>query len=300
MCPLVVLLQQCRSIPCIHLVNVLSLWCMILLIVSWKSPVTYLTLKNLFLIEADFFSYQMDILYGDYCCCVLTFWPGQKCHSRWCTGRKWHILMVVMRGNRVGWNWLMKWDEVKKNPWYSHRLTHRKRVTSELHDSYFRLMTIKHSISKIAWAIKWALNYYIAQSRHKSSQLSSKPVGDEKWKGKPHPAERALGNPYGVWGPEKLLIRCSRSPSRVSPYGLRLSIKRTRKTQRDGHKSEGSKYCSYVRSPALSHTQTLSNPSEPLQIKWEVNICIKKSFLRRLLLRLSLSLRLDYCVVVML
>ena len=26
---------------------------------------------------------------------------------------------------------------------------HRKRVTSELHDSYFRLMTIKHSISKI-------------------------------------------------------------------------------------------------------------------------------------------------------
>ena len=29
---------------------------------------------------------------------------------------------------------------------------HRKRVTSELHDSYFRLMTIKHSISKIEWA----------------------------------------------------------------------------------------------------------------------------------------------------
>ena len=67
----------------------------------------------------------------------------------------------------------MKWDEVKKKiPWYSHRLTHRKRVTSELHDNYFRLMTIKLSISKIAWAIKWALNYYIAQSRQKSRQLS--------------------------------------------------------------------------------------------------------------------------------
>ena len=49
-------------------------------------------------------------------CCILTFWPGQKCHSRWCTGWKWHILMAVMRGNRVGGNWLMKWDEVKKNP----------------------------------------------------------------------------------------------------------------------------------------------------------------------------------------
>ena len=74
---------------------------------------------------------------------------GQKCHSGWCTGRRWHILMAVMRGNRVGGNWLMKWDEVKKFPWYTHRLMHRKRVTCELHDSYFRLMTIKHAISKI-------------------------------------------------------------------------------------------------------------------------------------------------------
>ena len=41
--------------------------------------------------------------------------PGQNCHLEWCTGRRWHILMAVMRGNRVGRNWLMKWDEVKKN-----------------------------------------------------------------------------------------------------------------------------------------------------------------------------------------
>ena len=47
----------------------------------------------------------------------------------------------------------------KKIPWYSDRLMHRKRVTSELHDSYFRLMTIKHSISKI----EWASNDYIIQ-----------------------------------------------------------------------------------------------------------------------------------------
>ena len=33
---------------------------------------------------------------------------------------------------------------------------------------------------------------------------------DEKWYGKPHPAEGALGNPDGDWGPEKLLIRCSK------------------------------------------------------------------------------------------
>ena len=58
--------------------------------------------------------------------------------------------MAVMRRNRVGRNWLMKWDEVKKIPSYSHRLTHRKRATSELHDSYFRSMTITQAIPKIA------------------------------------------------------------------------------------------------------------------------------------------------------
>ena len=64
----------------------------------------------------------------------------------------------------------------KKNPMILSETDAPERVTAELHDSYFRLMTIKHSISKIAgtikWAIKWALNYYIAQSRQKSSQLS--------------------------------------------------------------------------------------------------------------------------------
>ena len=39
----------------------------------------------------------------------------------------------------------------------------------------------------------------------------------------------------------------------------------------------GSKYFSYVRSPAPSHTQTLSKPFWTLAIKWEVNIFIKKS-----------------------
>ena len=57
--------------------------------------------------------------------------PGQKCHSQCCTGRS-HF-----------------------------RVMHLKRVTSELHYSYFCLMTIKHAIPKIEWAIEWALNYHI-------------------------------------------------------------------------------------------------------------------------------------------
>ena len=48
--------------------------------------------------------------------------------------------------------WLKKWDKVKI-PWYTHRLMHRKRVTCELHDSFVPLMTIKHAIPKIEWAI---------------------------------------------------------------------------------------------------------------------------------------------------
>ena len=73
----------------------------------------------------------------------------------------------VIERDRVGGLRLIIWDKVKV-PLCQYRLMHRKRVTSELHDSYFRLMTIKHSISKIQSVIVWALNYYL-------TQLSSSP-----------------------------------------------------------------------------------------------------------------------------
>ena len=41
----------------------------------------------------------------------------------------------------------------KKIPLYSHRLSHRKGVTSELDDSYFRSMTITQAIPKKAEVI---------------------------------------------------------------------------------------------------------------------------------------------------
>ena len=50
-------------------------------------------------------------------------------------------------------------------------------MTSELHNSYFRLMTIKHAISRIEWAIEWALNSNITQSRESSSASCSR-VGE--------------------------------------------------------------------------------------------------------------------------
>ena len=79
----------------------------------------------------------------------------------------------VIERYRVGRLRLIIWDKVKV-PLCQYRLMHRKRVTCELHDSYFRLMTIKHSISKIQWAIVWALNDYIIQ-------MSSTSQGSWQW-----------------------------------------------------------------------------------------------------------------------
>ena len=65
--------------------------------------------------------------------------------------------------------------------WNGTRLMHRKGVTSELYDSYFRLMTIKHAIPKIEWAIEWALNYYITRSRQEVRQLKIRCDRDKMW-----------------------------------------------------------------------------------------------------------------------
>ena len=62
----------------------------------------------------------------------MPFQRRQKCIFHWC-----------------GRAWLTIWDRVKI-PRYSHKLMHRKRVTCELHDSYFCSMTIKHAIPKTA------------------------------------------------------------------------------------------------------------------------------------------------------
>ena len=92
--------------------------------------------------------------------------PGQTCHSK------------VMHRKEVTHSdgsyekksrrraWLKKMGQ-GKIPWYTHRLMHRKRVTCELHDSYFRLMTIKHAIPEI---LNGRLNDYITRWRQEVSQ----------------------------------------------------------------------------------------------------------------------------------
>ena len=92
---------------------------------------------------------------------------GKKYHrpvTKWCTGREWPVNCMTVISARWRLNlpfqrrrscifhwrgraWLTIWDS-GKIPWYSHRLMHQKRVTCELHDSYFRSMTITHAIPK--------------------------------------------------------------------------------------------------------------------------------------------------------
>ena len=105
---------------------------------------------------------------------------------------------------------LIIWDKVKVQLCH-YRVMHRKRVTCELHDSYFCLMTIKHAISKIEWAIEWALNYYITQLSSSPSGSSSR-VGDGDGRdvvGKATSGRRGLWALMN-WGPEKMLRRCSK------------------------------------------------------------------------------------------
>ena len=98
------------------------------------------------------------------------FWPSTRPKNtipRWCTGRKWHIPMATNRKRSRG---RIKAYNMGQGEGPT-AVMHRKRVTCELHDSYFRLMTIKHSISKIQRAIVWALNYYIIELSWVPKQL---------------------------------------------------------------------------------------------------------------------------------
>ncbi len=67
----------------------------------------------------------------------------------------------------------------------------RKRVTCELHDSYFRLMTIKHAIPKIEWAIELLYNSVGTGGQTSWGEKLETRCGRENH----HPAEGAFGTP---------------------------------------------------------------------------------------------------------
>ena len=154
-------------------------------------------------------------------CCILTFWTDQKCHSKVMHRKEVTHSNGSYERKSCGRKLADKMGRAKKFPWYTHRLMHRKRVTSELHDSYFRLMTIKHAISKI----EWALNYYITQSRRKLRPVELE-IGRSYWRDVVRKAtlgRRALWTLMN-WGPEKMLRRCSKESQHPAEWAPRPPV----------------------------------------------------------------------------
>ena len=152
-------------------------------------------------------------------------------------------------------------------------------MTTELHDSYFRLMTIKHSVSKI----EWASNDYITQLSS-TSQLSSGPSSSQletRCGRESHIRPKGLGSLMS-WGPEKMLIRCSKGSHHLAEWalGLRLSSPEERERHNaDGHKFAGQNiavmFDLQLPLTVKLHT-TFSNPCNKVRGKYFV----KEVFLR--------------------
>ena len=95
----------------------------------------------------------------------VVYWPPTRPNMPFQRWWKLHILLASYGKRLRRQAWLTIWDRVKISR-CSHKLMDRKRVTCELHDSYFRLMMIKHAIPRMAevtysigqlWEeIKWA------------------------------------------------------------------------------------------------------------------------------------------------
>ena len=139
-----------------------------------------------------------------------------------------------------------------KSPRYTHRLMHRKRVTSERHDSYFHLMTIKHAIPKTEWAIELLYNS-VKTGSHRSQRQDV--IGEAT------PGQRGPRDPNGVgdqrsWRQD--VVEKSSTQQKAEPLGLRLSIRRTRTTHGYVLRGWWGQYVAvFVQSPTPSHMQTL-------------------------------------------
>ena len=80
---------------------------------------------------------------------LVVYWPPTRPNMPFQRRRKLHIPLASYGKRLRRRAWLTIWDKVKI-PRCSHKLMHRKRVTCERHDSYFRSIMIKNAIPKTA------------------------------------------------------------------------------------------------------------------------------------------------------
>ena len=150
-----------------------------------------------------------------------------------------------LRGRKLAY----EMGRAKWIPMVHYRVMHRKRVTSELHDSYFHLMTIKHSISKIEWASNDFIIELSSTSRSScqwNSRLLETSCGREG-----HTRPRGLSGTPIEWTP------ASGEQERHNVTVITVG-------------SKCYSLCSL--SSSLSHAN-LGQPFRTLAIKWEVIYC---------------------------
>ena len=160
---------------------------------------------------------------------------------------------------------------------------HRKRVTSKLHDSYFRSMMIKTCYSKdggsciFRWPFMgrdWVGFELLYNSVHRKFNQSWRYDAVEKTA----PCRRGpRGYRLSSLRSDEFEIRCGRENQYLAEWAPRPPVEQSRRT---GKKRERGKSicCSSVWSPTPSHTQ-------PFQIKWEVyffkELCCSSLLCRR-------------------
>ena len=161
-------------------------------------------------------------------CCILTFDSAKHAIPKWCTGRKWPIPMASNREKSRKRIWLTKWDTVKAHDTLIDWCTGREWPLN--------CMTV---ISAWWWSnlpfrrLSGRLNYYITRSRQEVRRLGEQMSWRQVVVEKATPGRRGSRDARWSWGPDQLVIRCTReSQQKAEPLGLRLSIRRTRKTQR--------------------------------------------------------------------
>ena len=154
---------------------------------------------------------------------------------------------------------------------------HRKRVTCELHDNYFRLMTIKHAIPKIEWVIELLYNPVTQEFRSWRSDELEKRCGRESH----HPAEAALVALSSF--EEPLVTSCGRE-SQHSPesWAPGPSVEH-QENEKDTTLMAMGVMVNILQSLFVLQLLLTVKPwvtlFETLTIKWEVHIFLKKSSL---------------------
>ena len=130
-------------------------------------------------------------------------------------------------------------------------------MTSELYDSYFRLMTIKHAIPKIEWAIE--LSYNSVWTGQEVRRVGHQTSWRQDVVGKATTQQKGPSGPLMEFG-DPLVTRCGRESRTQQSWSLGLRLISPGERERhnaDGHKRGGQYIAVFVQSPTPSHTQNV-------------------------------------------